>query len=75
MVPIDIADHEESYAGDQTEDAACRTVDELRETRLIESYLPTHEKPPFWTKNRELFFSRGMEPPDAGSGSTLPLTK
>jgi hypothetical protein len=29
MVPIDIADHEESYAGDQTKDTARRSVEEL----------------------------------------------
>jgi hypothetical protein len=47
MVTIHIADHEESYAGDKTKDATRRTVDEFRETRLIESFVPTHKKSPF----------------------------
>jgi hypothetical protein len=47
MVTIQIADHEESYTDDKTKDATCRTVDEFRETRLIESFVQTHKKSPF----------------------------
>ena len=37
MVPIHIANHEESCARDQAKDAARRTVNESRETRSIDA--------------------------------------
>jgi hypothetical protein len=47
MVPIYIADHEESCADDQAKDAARRTIEESRETRPIEGLFgPAHGKPP-----------------------------
>jgi hypothetical protein len=45
MVPIQIANHEESCARDQANDAARRTVNESRETRSIEDFFePAHGK-------------------------------
>jgi hypothetical protein len=53
MAPIDIADYQESCAGDEAKDAARRTVEESRETRSIEGFFgPAHGKPPLGREKR-----------------------